>query len=120
MPYINIISIACLVVQTLVFLFSPPIHCKSQQAGLPYIQNFTPKEYGAHSQNWAIIQDQRGIIYVGNTEGLLEYDGISWRLIKPSGKANIVFSLAVDKNNRIYVGSFNELGYLAPDSIGQM
>ena len=118
------ISMSKIIVPTLgllLFVISPVQSLDHpQENGLPYIRNFTPKEYSAHSQNWAIIQDQRGIIYVGNTEGLLEYDGVSWRLIKPSGKASIVLSLAIDKNNRIYVGSYNELGYLASDSIGQM
>ncbi|KAA3662456.1 MAG: hypothetical protein DWQ10_02345, partial [Calditrichaeota bacterium] len=120
MHYINIKNVICVVTQTLLFFFPSSVHSQFQQAGLPYIQNFTPQEYGAHSQNWAIAQDQRGLIYVGNTNGLLEYDGVTWRLIKPSGKARIVLSLAIDNNNRIYVGSYNEFGYLAPDSIGQM
>lgn len=91
-----------------------------KETGLPYIQNFSPKDYGgAHSQNWAVLQDQRGIMYFGNGLGVLEYDGATWRLIRVTNKAT-VRSLAMDKNGHIYVGSRGEFGYLAPDSLGQL
>jgi hypothetical protein len=50
--------------------------------GIPFIQNYAPKDYHADSQNWAIVQDRRGIMYFGNSDGVLEYDGVSWRLIE--------------------------------------
>ncbi|NOX18388.1 MAG: response regulator [Chlorobi bacterium] len=86
--------------------------------GLPAIRNFSPKEYGAHAQNWSVVQDKRGVIYVGNTAGILEYDGVKWRILVPKDGNKVVFSLSVDSNNRIYYGSYNELGYLSPDSAG--
>jgi hypothetical protein len=30
------------------------------EKGLPFITNYSPKDYHAHPQNWAIIQDNRG------------------------------------------------------------
>ncbi|RMD93577.1 MAG: hypothetical protein D6813_03900, partial [Calditrichaeota bacterium] len=62
------------------------------ETGLPYTQNFSPKEYGAHSQNFAIVQDVRGMMYFGNVYGVLEYDGVSWRLI-PMPNQSVVRSL---------------------------
>lgn len=44
----------------------------ASQLGSYYIQNYTPEEYGAFPQNWAITQDPHGIIYVGNGMGILE------------------------------------------------
>jgi PAS domain S-box-containing protein len=87
--------------------------------GLPYIRSYDPKEYGAQAQNWAIIQDKRGVIYVGNGDGVLEYDGINWRLI-PSKNKTAIRSLAVDDAGRVYVGAQGEIGYLAPDETGTM
>ncbi|NOY05168.1 MAG: response regulator [Chlorobi bacterium] len=84
------------------------------------MRNYTPLQYGAHSQNWAIVQDRRGVMYFGNTSGILEYDGVTWRKIALHGSARIVFSLAIDSSGVIYAGSFNELGYLAPDSTGRL
>lgn len=64
-----------------------------------YRQNYTPKDYDADAQNWAILQDRRGIMYFGNSDGVLEYDGVSWRLIETRNKS-VVRSLALDEQNR--------------------
>jgi class 3 adenylate cyclase len=85
-----------------------------REAGLFFIQTWAPKTYGASPQNWAITQDRRGVMYFGNTEGLLEYDGVSWRKIKiPNGAA--VRSLAVDGNGTVFVGAQRDFGYLQAD-----
>ena len=88
---------------------------QAQEAGRPFIRNFPPSEYRAYSQNWAVTQDSRGIMYFANTDGLLEYDGINWRLIK---KLPVVRSIAIDSLGRIYVGLENDMGYLEPDNKG--
>ena len=87
--------------------------------GAPFIQNYTTKEYNASAQNWAIVQDNRGVMYFGNNDGVLEYDGTNWRLIKVTNNS-LVRSLAIDSTGTIYVGAVGEFGYLAPDSIGNM
>ena len=89
------------------------------ELGLPYIRNYTPKEYGADIQNWAILQDDRGLMYFGNNLGVLEYDGVFWRRI-PLSNNTVVRSLVKDKNGRIYVGGVDELGYLEPDANGDL
>jgi signal transduction histidine kinase/ligand-binding sensor domain-containing protein len=86
----------------------------AQDSGRPFIRNFPPSEYRAYSQNWAVTQDSRGIMYFANSDGLLEYDGINWRLTK----LPIVRSFAIDSLGRIYVGLENDLGYLEPDHDG--
>ncbi|HFE51838.1 MAG TPA: hypothetical protein ENK07_00215, partial [Bacteroidetes bacterium] len=35
-----------------------------RHAGVPYTLYFSPRDYGAHSQNWAVVQDPWGVIYV--------------------------------------------------------
>ena len=45
------------------------------ESGRPFIRNYEAREYQAHSQNWSILQDQRGVMYFGNSIGVLEYDG---------------------------------------------
>jgi len=89
------------------------------ETGLPFLRNFTPQEYGAHGQNWAVVQDPRGVIYVANNSGILEYDGVRWRLI-PVPNRSAIRSLAVDSRGRVYVGAKGELGYLAPDPSHEM
>ncbi len=89
-----------------------------QTTGTPFLRNYSPDEYQADGQNWAIAQDQNGIMYFGNN-GVVEYDGVAWRLI-PTEKKTVVRSLAVDKNNRVYVGAYGEIGYLAPGKSSQL
>jgi serine phosphatase RsbU (regulator of sigma subunit) len=100
--------------------FSPSDYSTARhETGRPFIRNYDPKEYGAAFNYWAIAQDQRGVMYFGNWNGVLEYDGVSWRLISTPNKSG-VRSLAIEANNRIYVGAVGDLGYLAPDSLGNM
>ena len=87
----------------------------AQEAGMPFIRNYPSEEFRANQQNWAVVQDQRGVLYFGNNDGLLEYDGVNWRLIKLPG----VRSLAIDSLGIIYVGLENDLGYMEPDHTGQ-
>ncbi|MFZ0391597.1 MAG: GAF domain-containing protein, partial [Calditrichia bacterium] len=91
-----------------------------QETGRPFISNYTPKDYGSHPQNWSIVQDKRGILYFANGTGILEYDGINWRLI-PSPNNGYVQSLAISPvNGTVYAGGQGNLGYLSPDSLGEM
>jgi ligand-binding sensor domain-containing protein len=89
------------------------------EEGRPFISAYAPAELGGDNQNWAIAQDARGVIYVGSQPGVLEFDGVSWRLIETPDLTE-VRSLAADANGRIYAGSFGEFGYLAPDANGQL
>jgi signal transduction histidine kinase/ligand-binding sensor domain-containing protein len=88
----------------------PPV-AALQQYGTPLLSNFKPKDYNGGTQNWAVIQDKRGLLYVGNNVGIMEYDGASWRMIPTQNKA-VVRSLALGDDGRVYVGSKGELGYL--------
>lgn len=90
------------------------------KTGIPFFKNFSPKEYKAHSTNWAIAHDNRGVIYIGNmNNGVLEYDGKSWKQISIPNNP-IVRSLAVDSNGTVYVGALGEFGYIEPDATGKL
>lgn len=84
------------------------------------IQNFTPAEYNAFRQNWGIVEDSRGLIYVANKWGILEYDGTNWQKLKNFPEEAEPKALVKDVNGRIWVGGFNELGYCMPDSSGTL
>ncbi len=95
---------------------------KSQEVsetGLPYIQNYSPNDYGAFDQNWDTVQDSLGVLYFANGDGILSYDGVTWDLFELPNKAS-VFSLAITDKDIIYAGAGNELGYLEPDSQGNL
>ncbi|HLP57795.1 MAG TPA: ATP-binding protein [Candidatus Deferrimicrobium sp.] len=87
--------------------------------GYKYLENYSPhKENDFQPQNWAVLQDKRGLIYTGNQGGILEFDGVSWRLIEIPNRS--VRSLAMDAAGTIYVGGDNEIGFLAPDANGTL
>lgn len=77
------------------------------QAGLPPIVQYSPSDYRAHPQNWSFVQDNNGIMYVGNTSGILEYDGVSWRLV-PLPNGSPAKSFAKSDDGTVYVGGVHE------------
>lgn len=89
-------------------------------SGLPfYYEHFAPQDYQAYPQNWSVTQDRRSVIYAANNNGILEYDGVTWRLI-PTPSNAIIRSLSAHESGIVYVGAKNDLGYLAPDSSGTL
>ena len=56
---------------------------------MPYLINFDPKSFDPSIgyQNWAVTEDDRGVIYLGNTSGVVEFDGVSWQLIPLPGRS---------------------------------
>ena len=97
---------------------APPADRHPEQ-GRPSIRNYEPREFGLTTQNWAIAQDARGVIYVGTNAGVAEYDGVSWRLIELGG-GQLGRSLDVDRNGTVWVGGVGVFGLLAPDATGQL
>ena len=67
-------------------------------------------DYNVGIQNWAIAQDERGVMYFGNNSGLLEFDGSAWRLYELPTKG-IVRAIYISEDGKIYVGSYEEFGY---------
>lgn len=102
------------------YLFHLTIYSQNKlENGYPLVNNYSPKEYGADTQNWAIMQDERGIMYFGNNLGLLEFDGADWKLY-PMPNNTTVRSLALGENGKIYAGGVGDLGYYLPDSLGRL
>lgn len=95
------------------------IVCAQNTIGIPNITNYFKQEYNAGRQNWGIAQDSRGIMYFANNNGLLSFDGTFWRTY-PIPNATIVRSLAIDKNDRIYIGGQQEFGYFSPNKRGEL
>lgn len=87
--------------------------------GLPDIINYTKQDYKAGLQSWDIKQDNTGIIYLANNEGLLSFDGKYWNL-HPLPNKTIVRSIEISPENRIYTGGQDELGFFAPASNGTL
>ncbi len=98
------------------FLFGLKLYAQ-QDCGLPYITNYSSKEYLGGTDNWSITQDKRGVMYFGNSTGILEYDGVTWRMTALSIES-IVRSLDVDSTGKLYAGGVGDFGYMEPDRYG--
>ena len=76
-----------------------------------------PKEYGAYPQVFDIAQDKRGMIFVGNGEGLLAYNGTSWKLHRLPNNEH-VRSVSIDPRGNVVVGARGVIGYFPPTPSG--
>lgn len=87
--------------------------------GIPFYRNFPSKDYHAHSRNYDIASDNYGTIFVANFEGLVYYDGVTWRKIHTPGISRVT-RLVRDHNGRVWVGGYNVFGYLQADKQGHI
>ncbi|MGE5107619.1 MAG: hypothetical protein ACM3H8_08745, partial [Sphingobacteriales bacterium] len=107
---------------SLLLLIPVMVHTQSNsEKGLPFITNYSAKIYNALPQTWSVQEDERGIMYFGVQNYILEYDGIKWRKIKIQNNAasTLVRSMTKHKDGLIFYGAISDLGYLDYDSLGQ-
>ena len=87
----------------------------ANEPGSPYIQVFFLKDYSFNSKSYSIAQNHQGIIFVGNFNGILEYNGSSWKQHKFSGRP----LMAANAEKIIFAGGLNEFGFLSTNTINQ-
>jgi serine phosphatase RsbU (regulator of sigma subunit) len=103
-----------------VYLMACSLQAQLNRYGLPFIHNYHYAETGGGEQNWGITQDQRGLIYVANNDnGILEYDGSSWRTYPVPGEV-AVRSVVAGEDGFIYSGLDGDVGRLVPDLSGSL
>ena len=112
----NLLNIALLV---LLLVPSGMSFSQINQNGIPLIKNYSHKTYNASESNWSVTQDSRGVMYFGNQEYILEYDGKNWTKI-PVPKQTYILSLVTAKNGTVYAGGINEFGHLVSNDQGQL
>jgi len=86
--------------------------------GTPKIYNHSKEAYNAGPQNWSAAY-RDGVVFFANNGGLLSFDGITWRTFPTPGNT-IMRSIALSKNDKIYVGAQNEIGYFTNNKIGTL
>jgi signal transduction histidine kinase/CheY-like chemotaxis protein len=92
------------------------ISAPANELGRPFTEVTRVRDYAEHNQNWAAAQDRHGTLYVGNRGVLLSYDGVKWRSLATGGV--FLRGLAIDAQDRLWLGGVNELGYLDDDGHG--
>ncbi len=94
--------------------------CPAQDPlGLPFVTNYSYRDYGADPVNWWAVEDDRGVMYFANGAGILEFDGVNWTVI-PGPEGSPARSLAKDDDGTIYCGFNGDIGYLEPDDNGSL
>ncbi len=84
------------------------------QQGYFFINHFSPDQHGFDNINFDLIQDDNGVIYVANRNGIVHFDGKNWDIVKTS---STVFSLSMDsKSNRIFSTGRNGFGQVEWDT----
>ncbi len=94
------------------------IHPVSGQfIGLPSIEIYNFRDYGAGGQNYQIRQADDGLIYMANNFGLLSFDGTYWHTDSIDGGTK-VRSIYPDSEGNIYVGAQNQFGFFSSGEDG--
>ena len=91
--------------------------CPAWPQGILYFRNFSSTEYGAHNQNFDIVTDDDGTVYVANFEGLLYFDNSHWRIIHTPGITRLT-KLFRDSKGTLWTGGYNFIGRVVTDSKG--
>jgi len=90
-----------------------------KKLGVPFITNYSPKIYKAASENWDVIQNSQGMMFFANHFGLMQFDGVRWSIVMQPQNKSMVRSLAIDKNDTIYIGAQGDFGYAIQQLNGQ-
>lgn len=85
--------------------------------GFPIIINYSSDDMKVTPQVWSIVQDEQGQMYFATNVGVLRFNGVEWDLFETPNNSP-VRSMAIDKNNIIYVGATRQFGYLKPKANG--
>lgn len=103
MRYSGLFLLLCLLIAEIGF---------SQQVftGTSRVRNYSRSEIEAGIQNWSIQQNLNGKMYFANNSGLLEFDGVHWRIF-PITHNGLLRSININSEGIIYAGGFNEIGY---------
>lgn len=86
-------------------------------AKLPKITHYSRTDFQADAQFWTMTRDNDGILYFGNNDGVLIFDGERWqKVLLPNNSG--VRSLATTPGGKVYAGGYNEIGMIVKDPEG--
>ena len=86
---------------------------------VPRIINYTQTSRQALDKTWMIAQDSNHIMHFANNAGMITYDGTEWQNFSlPNNQ--IVRSIAIDKNGKIFTGGYGEFGFWDRNEAGKL
>lgn len=111
------LALLTLLVLTLLVLALPTAAQTPQ--GLPLMQHFTPRDHHASATNVAVLTTPDGYTFVGNSRGLLRFDGSHWDLLELPGRQS-ARAVALGNDGQVYVGSYDRFGRADVDASGAL
>ncbi len=92
-------------------IFSQDLGKFEDLAKSPKITHYSRTDFQADAQFWAMTRDNDGILYFGNNDGALIFDGERWqKVLLPNNSG--VRSLATTPDGKVYAGGYNEMGLI--------
>lgn len=85
--------------------------------GVPFFTNYPSSVYGAHNQNFDILCDSCGNVYIANFEGILHYDYSRWNILYMPGFSRVTH-LYRSIQGTIWAGGYNVFGRIDYDKRG--
>ena len=85
-----------------------------------FIINYDKRNYENGLQTWQISNYDNNWVYFANQNGMLEFDGNTWKVFRLNNLSDTRSVLASKRNERIYVGGINEFGYFEPNNDGRL
>ncbi len=82
------------------------------------IKNFDGSLYRGSSFNYVVVENEEGILFIGNENGLLEFDGASWQLHQSDNFSPVTNIEIV--GDKIYTVGTDEIGYFQRVANGEM
>jgi len=89
----------------------------SAQSNNVKIRQYAKADFNADTQFWAACEDTNGVVFFGNNDGVVIFDGEHWQKIALPNNSS-VRSLARGTNGTIYAGGYNEAGSVQKDRNG--
>src|SRR5690606_13034397 len=86
-------------------------------ANLPEVIHFDRSDYNGDPEIWSSCRGLDGVLYFGNNDGVVIYDGEQWITVGLPNSSSVRFLLASD-DGTIYAGGYNEFGKVQRDSLG--
>lgn len=108
----NILLISAFIVITAV-----PVRSDVERGALPVVNYSSAGDYRADRDAWSTVRSRSGLMYFANSEGVLQYNGVTWKLIRLPNRTSVQ-SLSIDRDGRIIVGSDSEIGVLTETGDG--
>lgn len=84
---------------------------------MPLVTSYANQQSLCATQAWSAAQDSTGMLYFATSDGVLTYDGVRWKKVEAEGLINV--RTVKNIGGRIYLGSYEQLGYLERDDYGE-